>query len=924
MKIRLRIELPDNPGFDWSCNEATVEIGRDPGCRLSFPSGGSNVVSGRHARLELSSSGLMLRDMNSANGTFVNGAPVHGAQSLQPNDRVQFGQTGPAAVVIWFDRPQPQPVYLEAPAASSAPMIHVNHAPAAAPAYHQPNPGQMTPLNMLLLGVAILAVIATAVVLAQSNSKSGEFWEEQAKVRQQENESLAKKLEILELNTRKLESERLQLEQENKQLESIKKLAEKWRAASFYITDKKSCAIAIQASRDGTSFRVLDKAGDDQTDLAFAVCSEYQIPPVDGDPVLARQIYETATVGQLLDSGQTSSVSKYWKVQRYVPFGPEQSPEFVRFFDTEQRRNRLGFFLNASSQGLEFYPVGPAAETIVASRIDPPTARKATAQSLKLAPETDFLDLCALRMAQKLGTPNGGSPQIINVAIKAFDPDWLDEFIELSKEPDINWNDYFFDFVARYTGTTYRADSRKEYARVLREAVGALRDEFSRRLADLGVPGLEREREGRVNEEYDRTKSPRSEQPLLPKQPVATHVVIGEVGKPMADGTWRFALRLVTISGQRVFEDDCDIGRPIPPEVSTFFLDSGRVAVVKRASNPASLPLLYYVEEEKYVEKEDKKVRYFLRDIYSQEVRLYPFGADIQLDYTWFPLRIPPRQRMNALMWKLARNIMPRGGRVEQIRGDQAQISLGTEADISVSTRCKAWRVAKHADRQSVGIDDWSIMPFEVSVSEVTGIKAKVRAVPTGLEGLWPDSGLAVGDIVVRKDAKTPFVAICPFQYTEEGIDRELSLKLNALKKNHLGNYQQLVVDIENASNPLCLAMETFLRSQNVAVSDPVQVARLGGGDYRSPPHMLVARELGITHVIYGALSPDSINTQKLKVKVYLRIFDVQSNKIVLTLSDLPLTVEDIQLFPAIFREPPSPNWIFPVVDRLPGYSPIR
>src|SRR4051812_37329323 len=156
MKIRLHIELPDSAGFDWSCDESTVEIGRDPACRLSFPTGAASVISSRHARLELSSHGLCIRDMNSANGTFVNGAAVHGSRLLQPNDRIQLGKTGPVVIVLWFDQPH------VAAAAFSAPVIQpvpsnpmVAPLPAASPA---PSAWQMTPLSAVLLSISAAAV----------------------------------------------------------------------------------------------------------------------------------------------------------------------------------------------------------------------------------------------------------------------------------------------------------------------------------------------------------------------------------------------------------------------------------------------------------------------------------------------------------------------------------------------------------------------------------------------------------------------------------------------------------------------------------------------------------------------------------------------------------------------------------------------
>lgn len=63
-------------------------IGRDPAnqVRLDHPS-----VSRHHARVEQTAQGYVIRDLGSANGTYVRGQPVRGAVALQPGDLIQVG-----------------------------------------------------------------------------------------------------------------------------------------------------------------------------------------------------------------------------------------------------------------------------------------------------------------------------------------------------------------------------------------------------------------------------------------------------------------------------------------------------------------------------------------------------------------------------------------------------------------------------------------------------------------------------------------------------------------------------------------------------------------------------------------------------------------------------------------------------------------
>jgi pSer/pThr/pTyr-binding forkhead associated (FHA) protein len=55
-------------------------IGREPGCDL--PVEGVDLMSRRHARLTVNYDHVLIEDLGSSNGTFVNGQPVTGSTRL--------------------------------------------------------------------------------------------------------------------------------------------------------------------------------------------------------------------------------------------------------------------------------------------------------------------------------------------------------------------------------------------------------------------------------------------------------------------------------------------------------------------------------------------------------------------------------------------------------------------------------------------------------------------------------------------------------------------------------------------------------------------------------------------------------------------------------------------------------------------------
>jgi pSer/pThr/pTyr-binding forkhead associated (FHA) protein len=80
-----RLSLGNQTHMLMSLTQQVTILGREPGCDevLDDPR-----VSRRHARLTQSPEGLTIEDLDSANGTFVNGARIHAPRPLEAGDRV--------------------------------------------------------------------------------------------------------------------------------------------------------------------------------------------------------------------------------------------------------------------------------------------------------------------------------------------------------------------------------------------------------------------------------------------------------------------------------------------------------------------------------------------------------------------------------------------------------------------------------------------------------------------------------------------------------------------------------------------------------------------------------------------------------------------------------------------------------------------
>lgn len=98
-----------------------VKIGRREGNHIRFDPSRDQLVSGNHAELRLEGNAVILHDLGSANGTFVNGQRITQPTPVTPRDRVSLGQNGPELLISLMDSAAPAATIVSTPAAVAAP-----------------------------------------------------------------------------------------------------------------------------------------------------------------------------------------------------------------------------------------------------------------------------------------------------------------------------------------------------------------------------------------------------------------------------------------------------------------------------------------------------------------------------------------------------------------------------------------------------------------------------------------------------------------------------------------------------------------------------------------------------------------------------------------------------------------------------------
>lgn len=144
---------------------AGVTIGRGPGVDIQVDDA---RVSSRHAMVMREGDHLLVVDLGSRNGIFVNGQVVSRGL-VRPGDRVSFGSHPVDLFQLLASRQQPRPSDLRQPQ-PGPPWREVSPAPPPPPARPVPSPGQVRPpaqpvssRGLLIAGVVTLVLILAGV-----------------------------------------------------------------------------------------------------------------------------------------------------------------------------------------------------------------------------------------------------------------------------------------------------------------------------------------------------------------------------------------------------------------------------------------------------------------------------------------------------------------------------------------------------------------------------------------------------------------------------------------------------------------------------------------------------------------------------------------------------------------------------------------
>jgi hypothetical protein len=109
MKVKVTHVEGSKKGSIESFDLPVLTVGRDPSNALVFDPVKDDRVSTKHAALSEQGGGLIVTDMGSRNGTYVNGQKISGPTPVPSGGLVQFGEHGPMVMIAYEVAAAPAP-----------------------------------------------------------------------------------------------------------------------------------------------------------------------------------------------------------------------------------------------------------------------------------------------------------------------------------------------------------------------------------------------------------------------------------------------------------------------------------------------------------------------------------------------------------------------------------------------------------------------------------------------------------------------------------------------------------------------------------------------------------------------------------------------------------------------------------------------
>ena len=695
---------------------------------------------------------------------------------------------------------------------------------------------------------------------------------------------LKKERDTLEEKNRKLDQENKKLEKEINQLVSRLDTIGKWETADFVMVNPTDYSLAM---RDTPAGIVLENkaTGEAATDT-IAASRGWDIPRIQDDRALTREIYNAVDVGDTLPTALASRVREFWRPYRFVPADPDATPNsltYVSFRDAVTFENVVGFLSRADGDGIEYYTIGKEKKKIPYSRIHPGSARQGRAEDvLDTLSDMDFLDYCLLKVAQKLGTPgSSGNPESgyrrvgvrvevdIPTVKKAFGSA-TDKALNSLIHPDHPFVTFFALMGKKHNFDRVMKSSQQELALYVR-------DEILSKLTAMDIPVFEDNGSWNPLDPFDVVMN----QLQLAN---GTHAVSVKLKDATHGGQFHLSVRLHDATGTIIWAGDGERDKErllgsVPNANYQYHVNSGTTSLIYLKKDhaegfigqeepPVVEPLKVRSAKERYshlvyLETPPDSPVLTYRTLFSKDTQTVEREHVEKIVPVTDIKQVPIEHLMRYLVSQIASRSLPPAGRVLDINheANHAVISLGRRHGIDSGDRIRILRVSKKIeslyDKGSYGLHvpgGEALLPTNVVVSEAGDDYSRVVFADSGFEDVWPENvPIQKGDLVVgRVDGSQVLAVVSPLLIppapniiTMVGLNKPIV-------------QQKFTADGRATSVRFAQLLQSGLTRVNV----PVVETKYTSARYNRAPEPIIPPEA--THRVYGTITLSS----KMKTNV--------------------------------------------------------
>jgi len=506
--------------------------------------------------------------------------------------------------------------------------------------------------------------------------------------------------------------------------------------------------------------------------VARRAVARWRMPLYTGDSDFCRKIVSAYTPGDILTKNDNHEVDAIYRNHRFVSVAPKGESEIVHFHDVETNALRIGYYLGNDSHSVTVNTIDKKSETVARVQVAEASAIRGSANALvQIAQQIDFIDLCCLEVARRIGTPEGKKGIRPKVVIKVVCGERNNNFSRhgygqgsFQSLGNLQIPIKGFSSAGRFNHKAW-ADE--------------LQDLLYERLVHLGVVVVEREFIDILDKERKRNglKNARERDEL---RLAGTHYFVCKINVSAVAHRSRLAIRLIDIDTEQVLWALSFSPSPSAENHVRFNVASGQLFLLNGSATPGLNSPPIFREQLDAGEKHtlDNRLIVFEKGMKSKERNAFrdPFNSRIvfieedkvkknQMQKISSGKGLAKDKILKYMAYSLYRAAMPRAGVVAQVEDRKAFVRMeDSDKYVPVGSNVPVYHFDESEKRQNIP-ERLGVM---LAVRDVTPKGFRVSFGGGRISPIWEEYfSLSVGDVVVPTGQKAPKIAIQGFDFVE-------------------------------------------------------------------------------------------------------------------------------------------------------------